>query len=245
MKQDALEKVRKCDKCQRHAPIINAPISELQSVIEPTPFAKWGLDILGPFPQATGGRKFLIVATDYFTKWVEAEPLATITSKKIEEMVWKNIICRFGLPRVLVADHGKQFDCDAFRDFCARMNIRLSLASVSYPQANGQAESSNKTILNGLKTRIERAKGAWVDELPSVLWAYRTTSRVSTGETPFSLAFGTEALIPVEVGLNSPRMVEFNEQTEHTNAEALRENLDFIEEERERACIRLEAYHGG
>ena len=72
MKEDASEKVRKCDNCQRHAPIIHAPISELQSVLEPTPFAKWGLDILGPFPQATGGRKFIIVATDYFTKWVEA-----------------------------------------------------------------------------------------------------------------------------------------------------------------------------
>ena len=87
MKEDAMYKVRTCDKCQRHASMTNAPVTELRSVLEPIPFAKWGLDILGPFPQATGGRKFLLVATDYFTKWVEVEPLATITSKKIESMV--------------------------------------------------------------------------------------------------------------------------------------------------------------
>ena len=243
MKEDALNKVRKCDSCQRHAPVVSAPISELQSVIEPTPFAKWGLDILGPFPQATGGRKFLIVATDYFTKWIEAEPLATITSKRIEEMVWKDIICRFGLPRVLVADHGKQFDCEAFKGFCGRLHIRLSLASVSYPQANGQAESSNRTILNGLKAKLEGAKGAWVEQLPSVLWAYRTTSRVSTGETPFNLVYGTDALIPVEIGFGSTRTVDFTTEQENLNSDALRENLDLLDEQREQACIRLEAYH--
>ena len=166
--------------------------------------------------------------------------MATITSRNIENMVWKNIICRFGLPRVLVADHGKQFDCDSFRSFCEGLHIRLSLSSVAYHQANGQAENSNKTILNGLKTRLDKVKGAWVDELPSILWAYRTTSRVSTGETPFNLVYGTEALIPVEIGLGSLRMAEFNEEA---NSEALRENLDLIEEHREKACNRLELYH--
>ena len=240
MKEDAIRKVRTCDNCQRHASMTSAPASKLQTVLEPIPFAKWGLDILGPFPQATGGRKFLLVATDYFTKWVEAEPLATITSKKVESMVWQNIICRFGLPRTIVADHGKQFDCDSFREFCEGLHIRLSLASVSYPQSNGQAESTNKTILHGLKTRLDKANGAWIEQLPTILWAYRTTSRVSTGETPFNLVYGAEAVVPVEIGIGSPRIEKFNEET---NQEALRENLDLIDEKREHACMRLEAYH--
>lgn len=91
-------------------------------------------------------------------------------------------------------------------EFCEGLGIRLRIASVAYPQANGQAEASNRTILHGLKTRLEEAKGAWVDELPTILWAYRTTSRVSTGETPFNLVYGTEALIPVEVAIGSPRL---------------------------------------
>ena len=138
-----------------------------------------------------------------------------------------------------MADHGKQFDCDSFRQFCEGLHIRLSLASVSYPQSNEQAESTNKTILHGLKTRLDKAKWAWVEQLPTILWAYRTTSRVSTGETPFNLVYGTEALIPVEIGIGSARVEKFDEQV---NQEVLRENLDLIDEQREKACMRLEAY---
>lgn len=243
LQQDAQTKVRECDKCQRHAPIQSAPIAQLQPTFQPIPFAQWGLDILGPFPQATGQRKFLLVATDYFTKWIEAEALATITAKKVEAMVWKDIICRFGIPRIINTDHGKQFDCDSFRSFCKGLDIQLRISSVAYPQANGQAEISNRTILHGLKTRLEGAKGAWADELPTVLWAYRTTSRVSTGETPFNLVYGAESLIPVEISCQSPRLSAFEKCGGSDNSSSLRENLDLIEEQRDRAAVRIAAYH--
>ena len=104
-------------------------------------------------------------------------------------------------------------------------------------------EGSNGTILNGLKTKLEGAKGAWEEQLPSVLWEYRTTSWVSTGETPFNLVYETDTLIPVEIGFGSVLMVEFTLEQEHTNSDALRGNLDLINEQREQACKRLEAYH--
>ena len=110
---------------------------------------------------------------------------------------------------------------------------------MAYPQANGQAEASNKTILYGLKTMLEKAKGKWVDELPSILWAYRTTSRVSTGETPFSLVYGIDALILVEVDLVSPRVRAFSKEG---NSDYLKENLDLLDELRERAAVHLVAY---
>ncbi|XP_052185187.1 uncharacterized protein LOC127796825 [Diospyros lotus] len=137
LQHDAQAKVKECDKCQRHAPIHSAPISQLQPTFQPIPFAQWGLDILGPFPQATGQRKFLLVATNYFTKWIEAEALATINARKVEAMVWKDIVCRFGIPRVINTDHGKQFDCDSFRNFCKGLDIQLRISSVAYLQANG------------------------------------------------------------------------------------------------------------
>ena len=83
------------------------------------PFAQWGLDIMGPFQIAVRRLKFLIVGIDYFTKLVEAKALATIMEKNIRNFVWRSIICRFGIPRVLVSDNGKQFDNDSFRDFCS------------------------------------------------------------------------------------------------------------------------------
>ena len=85
----------------------------------PWPFAQWGLDIMGPFLIVMRQLKFFIVGIDYFTKWVEAEVLATITEKNVRSFVWRNIVCRYRIPRVLVSDNGKQFDNDFFRDFCS------------------------------------------------------------------------------------------------------------------------------
>ncbi|KAL0377453.1 UNVERIFIED_CONTAM: hypothetical protein Sradi_3050800 [Sesamum radiatum] len=155
-----------------------------------------GFGFVGPFPQATGQRKFLIVAVDYFTKWVEAEALAKISEKEVIKFLWKNIICRFGIPRALISDNGTQFSGNKLKEWCKGLSIKQFFTSVSNPQANGQTEVTNRTILQHLKTRLGTAKGAWVDELPSVLWAYRTTPRTATGESPFNLSYGTEAVAP-------------------------------------------------
>ena len=142
---------------------------------------------MGHFSMALRQLKFLVVGIDYFTKWMEAEPLATITEKSIRTFVCRNIICRYGIPRVLVSDNGKQFDNDAFRDFCSELGIKNHYSSLAHPQANGQVEIMNWTLLKIIKTRLEGAKGIWPDELPSVLWAYRTTIRTPTGETQWKI----------------------------------------------------------
>ena len=100
-------------------------------------FAQWGLDIMGPFLIAVRQLKFLIIGIDYFTKWVEAEALATITKKDVRSFVWRYIICRYGIPRVLVSNNGKQFDNDSFRDFCSQLGIRNHYSSLAHPQTNG------------------------------------------------------------------------------------------------------------
>ena len=97
------------------------------------PFAQWGLDILGPFPVRTRQMKFLIVGIDYFTKWVEAETLAGITQHNVKNFVWKSILCRFGVPRVLVSDNGRQFDNSLFRDFCEHFGIQNHYSSQAHP----------------------------------------------------------------------------------------------------------------
>ncbi|GAV59167.1 rve domain-containing protein/RVT_3 domain-containing protein [Cephalotus follicularis] len=177
MHQDAIDFLRKCDRCQRYANISRRSSEPLTSITALWPFAQWGMDFVGSLPVATGQRKFLIVAVDYFTKWVEAEPLATITEKNTESFVWKSMICRFRVPRVIVSDNGKQFDCQDFHDFYKEWRIEHRLASVAYPQINGQAEVINREIISGLKKRLEHSKGRWTEELRSVLWAYRTTPR--------------------------------------------------------------------
>ena len=102
------------------------------------------------------------------------------------------------MPDTLISDNGLQFDSRAFRDFCRDLGIMNRYSTPAYPQSNGQAEVVNKTILNGLKRRLDGAKGNWAEELPNVLWAYQTTPRRSMGETPFSLTYGAKAVIPAE-----------------------------------------------
>ena len=113
--------------------------------------------------------KFLVVGIDYFTKLVEAESLASITQQNVKNFVWKSILCRFEVPRVLVSDNGRQFDNALFRDFCEHFGIQNHYSSPAHPQANSQAEVANQSLLKIIKTRLEGAKGVWSDELPGVL----------------------------------------------------------------------------
>ena len=125
---------------------------------------------MGPLPKASGNRQWLIVATDYFTKWVEVKPLTHITNADSKKFVWRNIITRFGIPHVLVSDNGTQFDSKPFKAFCEQYGIRNYFSTPFYPQGNDQAESFDKTLLDRIKKCLERAKWKWVEELPSVLW---------------------------------------------------------------------------
>ena len=176
---------------------------------------------------------------DYFTKWAEAEPLATVTEQKVRNFVWRSIICWFGIPKALVSDNGKQFDNLKFKNFCAELGIKNYYSSPTHPQSNKQAEVTIRTLKAALKTKLENLKGKWVDYLPKVLWAYRTTRKSATQETPFTLAFDTEAVAPVEVRLKSPR-IEFA-NAEH-NEESLHLNLDLLEEKRKQALKHAEDY---
>ena len=205
----------------------------------PWSFTQWGLDIMGPFPTGVRQLKFLVVGIDYFTKWLEAEALATITERNIWSFVWKNIICRFRIPRVLVSDNGKQFDNNTFKDFCSELGIKNHHSSSAHPQANGQVEVTNWSLLKIIKTQLEGVKGIWPDKLPSILWAYWTTARTPTGETPFRLAYENDVVIPIEIGLTSYRVENY---VEKKNEEAIHLQLDLMDEVRATAKQRLTRY---
>src|ERR1044071_8198016 len=199
MHMDAVAELRKCKSCQRHAPGTLRPKNNLIPVTAAWPFQKWAIDLVGPFPTAPGNVKYLVVAIDYFTKWVEAKPLASIDGKSIKKFIWEFIICRFGLPMEIVSDNGTQFADQHLQEWLSSMNVKQIFTSVAHPQGNGQVECANRSIVEGIKTRLGTKRTGWVDELPHVLWADRTLSKTSNGETPFSLMYGTEAEIPAEM----------------------------------------------
>ncbi|GKA12478.1 reverse transcriptase domain-containing protein [Tanacetum coccineum] len=132
---------------------------------------------------------------DYFTKWIEAKPVATITGNQVKKFVWENIVCRFGLPGEIISDNGKQFRDNPFKDWCEKLCIQQHFASVKHPQTNGLA--------------------------------HRTMVKSSNGDTPFSLTYGTKAVIPAEIGMPTFRTAEVNVAE---NDEALEINLELLEE---------------
>nr|GEU51771.1 reverse transcriptase domain-containing protein [Tanacetum cinerariifolium] len=156
------------------------PKQDMTFVTSAWPFSQWGIDTVGALPVAPGKVKFLVVAIDYFTKWVEAKPLASITG-------------------------------------------------------NGQMEVTNKDIIKGIKRRLGQSHHGWVDKLQQVLWAHKTHLKSSHEETPFSITYGIEVVIPSEIIMETKRIEAFEESK---NDKRLRENLDLLEELREIASIR-------
>ena len=116
-------------------------------------------------------KRFFLVLTDYFTKWVESEAYATITDKEVQKFIWKNIICRHMLPYEIITDNGSQFISHNFREFCDRWRIHLNMSTSRNTQSNDQDASTNKTFIDGLKKRLDLRKGYWPDELDGVLWS--------------------------------------------------------------------------
>ncbi|XP_042418192.1 uncharacterized protein K02A2.6-like [Zingiber officinale] len=238
LQRDAHKLVNTCLSCKKHQNLTHRPTTLLRTSIVSCPFYQWGMNIVGPFLMAPGQRRFLLVAVDYFSKWVEAEALAKITEDVVIQFLWKNILCRFSILHKLVSDNGRQFQGQKIHAWCKGFGITQSFASVAYPQRNGQTEVVNREIVRDLKVKLDHVGGNWVEELSSILWAYRTTPRESTGLTPFHLVYGNEAVVPIEIGVSSVKRTLYDEG----NAEWRLAELDLISETRDRTTARLEAY---
>jgi transposase InsO family protein len=172
----------------------------------------------------------LLVVVDKFTKWIEAKPIRSLDAATTTKFL-KELIDRYGYPHNIITDNGMNFR-KSFSSFCREKGIQLDLASVAHPESNGQAERANQMILKGLKPQIQvplaRAAGAWVDELPTVLWSIRTTPNRSTGYTPFFLVNGAKAVLLTDIEHDSPRVVVYDEAD---NESAMQVTKDLLEEE--------------
>jgi hypothetical protein len=196
---------RSCEACQKFSPRSSSPSQFTKLIAHTWPLQRWGLDIIGPLPTAQGNLKFTFVGVEYFTKWIEARAVSTITSKITQKFFWQNIVCRFGVPSELTVDNGKQFDSQDFRDFCFSIGTMPVFTSVYHPQSNGVVERANGKIFSAIKKRLlDDKKGKWADQLPEVVWALNTTECQATEFTPFHLLYGSEAMTPQELKHGSP-----------------------------------------
>ncbi|XP_013613866.1 PREDICTED: uncharacterized protein LOC106320045 [Brassica oleracea var. oleracea] len=193
----------------------------------------------GPYMRAPGQKVLLLIVTDYFSKWVEAEAVSCITDLQTRKFLWTNVITHFGAPHEIVTDNGPQVTSHNFKEFCKDWGTKLTFATPRHPQSNGKAESTNKTMVNMLKKRLEGSHGKWTEELHEVLWAYRTTPKTGTWETPYSLVYDSAAIVPTEMHV---RTTVSGPTSQEENNELMALSLDLLDEKREAARLRNWSY---
>jgi Integrase zinc binding domain/Integrase core domain len=185
--------IRSCDRCQRRGkyrtpgPLHPIPVGE--------PFSKIGIDIVGPLPLTTKKNRYIVVATDYFTKWPEAEAISEATGKRVSEFIYQTIICRHGCPKQILSDRGTHFRNEIVDSLLKKFEIQHLLSTPYHPQTNGLVERFNRTLCESL-AKLTEGQEDWDHHISPVLFAYRTAKQSSTKITPFYLVYGRNPQVP-------------------------------------------------
>lgn len=162
------------------------------------------MDFIGKISSTSlGGHKFIIIITEYFTKWVEAIPMISTKGPKIVEFILHHLICQFGIPTQIIIDNGNNFKNKEVLALCKGYNIHISFSTRYYPKGNGQAEATNKTIRIILVKIVNDSHRDWHLWILHALWSYQTSIRTPTREISFSLIYGLEVVLPLEIKISS------------------------------------------
>ena len=165
---------------------------------------------------------WILTAIDYFMKWIEAIPTRRDTNVVIMDFLENNILSRFGCPKRIVTDNAHAFKSKKMIRFCHKYHICLDNSTTYYPQGNGLAESSNKSLVKIIKNLLEDNKRAWHTKLKYVLWEDRISTKRAIGMYPFMLVYGAEVIFPASLGL--PVMKLLQEQEDEPNHMQRRNN---------------------
>ena len=205
METNCCQFVQRCLKCQIHEDLIHVPPSELHVLTSPWPFSVWSIDIIGKIsPKSSSGHEFILVAIDYFIKWVETASYARLTSSGVANFIKSHIICRYGVLHELISDREVHFTANV-DTLLQRYGIQHHRSSTYRPQTNGAVETANKNIKRILRMMI-KTSWDWSEKLSFALWAYQTSFHTSTGATPYSLVYGMEIVLLVEIEMDLLRV---------------------------------------
>ncbi|KAG5548798.1 hypothetical protein RHGRI_014224 [Rhododendron griersonianum] len=196
------------------------------------------MDLVGPIRPASRKNRWILAATEVCTKWVEATLLKKATGDAVATFIKENIICRFGIPKVILSDNRTPFINHHVESLLNEYVVDHRTSSAYYPQGNGQAKATNKTLIRILSKLLDERGGTWADHLPIALWAYRTSKRKSTRASPFSLVYGAKTVLPAELSVPSARIILAMENS----AEGRKANSEALEERRVAAALAHEKY---
>jgi hypothetical protein len=178
--RDSKKYVRSCDRCQRMGKTLPTDEMPLKPQVHIEPFEKWDLDFIGPINPPSKGKPYILVCTDYVTKWVESKELVRATEQSVVNFLFEEIFVRFGVPQEIVMDQGAQFTSKMVKGLESKYKIKHRKSIPYHPQENGQVESTNKTLEAIMIKIVQTHRKDWLDKLQEALWAYRITYKIST-----------------------------------------------------------------
>jgi hypothetical protein len=188
--------------------------------------------MIGPLPTALGGFNRVLVAIDKFTKWIEVKPVTYLKADRVLDFMDELVHC-YGLPHRIITDLGSNFNNQQFWEYCGNSGIDVWYVSVTHPRANRQVERANGMVLDALKKRLQDAAnskgGKWIKELSNALWGIRTQPTKTTGQSPYFLVYGSEAILPADVMWDSPAVEQYDEGI---SEDSRRVDIDGLEEAR-------------
>ncbi|GJZ81557.1 reverse transcriptase domain-containing protein [Tanacetum coccineum] len=195
--KDAHDFVTQCDICQRQGKISQRDEMPQNSIQVCEIFDMWGIDFMGPFPSSRGN-KYILVAVDYLSKWVEAKALPTNDARVVCKFL-KSLFSRFGAPRAIISDRGTHFCNDQFSKVMLKYGVTHRLSTAYHPQTSGQVEVSNRGLKRILERTVGENRASWSDKLDDALWAFRTAYKTPIGCTPYKLVYGKACHLPIEL----------------------------------------------
>eukprot|EP00253_Pinus_taeda_P035613 PITA_35613 len=238
--KDAKQYVKRCDSYQRVGKPTLSNETPLQPQVLIEPFEKWALYFIGPINPPSKQKKYILVCTDYVTKWVEAKALVSATENSVVNFLYEDIFTCFGVPREFVTDKGSQFTSNLVEKLMEEYKIKHRRSTPYHPQANGQVESTNKVLESIITKTVHLHRRDWAKRLLEALWAYRTTWRNTTGHSPYGLVYGKEVLLPIEFQVKTFKMagqlgIDLSEAQNHRM-----EQLNELDEIRQEAILRTD-----
>ena len=241
METDCCQFVQRCPECQMHRDLIHVPPSELHALTSPWPFSVWGIDIIGKIsPKSPNGNEYILVAIDYFIKWMEVASYARLTTVRAAKFTISHIICQYGVPHELISYRGVHFKGEV-DTLIHEYNIQHHRSSTYRPLINGAVEAANKNIKRILRKMVETSRD-WSKKLPFALWAYRTSFHTSTRVTPYSLVYGMEAVLSIEIEMGSLGVALEEQISEAEWTQSCYDQLSLLDERRLRATDHVQAY---
>ncbi|GJR42369.1 reverse transcriptase domain-containing protein [Tanacetum coccineum] len=195
--RDAHTMIKSCDICQRQGKISQRDEMPQNAIQVCEIFNVLGIDFMGPFPSSRGN-KYIIVAVDYLSKWVEAKVILTNDARVVVKFL-KSLFARFGTPRAIISDRGTHFCNDQFAKVMSKYGVTHRLATAYHPQTSGQVEVSNRGLKRILERTVGENRASWSDKLDEALWAFRTAFKTPIGCTPYKLVYGKSCHLPIEL----------------------------------------------